>query len=245
MDIAEYARGMKIPSSICFSSKRNTGKTVMVNALVKALVNQGKVDSVIIFSNTVKYNKDYPDFPDAIKMEYDEEKLKRLIEHQKRTPRERRKQVLVVLDDLLGDTSVKADLLMSVFATSRHYFITPILICQIANRLLSPTAKANSDYLFISRLNRQQMTSIWETSVTNIDKTDFIRMVEGINKNYNFLVIDNTSQSNEPEEFLAIVYVADAGKEGKGGTGGKEKEEEEEKPGGGSGDVSKKNLKVE
>jgi len=208
MDIAEYASRIKIPSAICFSSKRNTGKSVMVNALIKALTEQKKIDSVIVFSATARFNDDYPDLPDRVKQEYSEDKLFKLIEHQKTVEKEKRKRLFVVFDDLLGDKSARrSDLIMYCYAIGRHLNISPCLIVQIANNLLTPTAKANSDYIFLSRLNRGQLTSMWETAITNIDKRDFIEIVEMVNKDYKFLAIDNTSQSNDPEEFLSVVKV--------------------------------------
>lgn len=205
MDLDEYVKRIKTPSSMCFSSKRNTGKSVMVNALIKALFEQKKIDSVIVFSNTARLNDDYPDLPMSVKQEYDEEKLRRLIEHQKSVEKGKRKRVLVVFDDLLGDKSAKnSDLIMYCYAIGRHINISPILVSQVANHLLTPTTKANSDYIFLSRLNRAQLCNIWE-SLTNIDKRDFVYMVEYVNKNYNFVVIDNTSQSNEPTEFISVV----------------------------------------
>ena len=48
------------------------------------------------------------------------------------------------------------------------------------------------------------MSSLWE-SITNIDKRDFIAFSEANNKNYVFLAVDNTSQSNNPADFLLKV----------------------------------------
>jgi hypothetical protein len=38
-----------------------------------------------------------------------------------------------------------------------------------------------------------------------MDKAEFIKFSEHVNKNYNFVVIDNTSHSNDPHEFLKVV----------------------------------------
>jgi hypothetical protein len=51
------------------------------------------------------------------------------------------------------------------------------------------------------------LESIWAT-VCNIDKKSFIAWSEENNKNYTFLAIDNTSQSNNPAEFLLKVKVS-------------------------------------
>ena len=213
MDIREYAEQMKVPFSAIFCSRRFTGKSVMVNELMKCLVEQRKVDAIVIFSNTALINEtDYPDFPEGIKHTYSDAKMLKLIEHQKSLPKEKRQTVLVVMDDLLSDPQARrSPLILSVFSEGRHFGIQPILISQVGNHILTPVIKNNATYMFISRLNRFQLASIWE-SLTNIDKDDFIQLVEECNKNYNFVVIDNTSNSNNVEDWLSIVKVNLSGK---------------------------------
>ena len=208
MDITEYASEMKVPFSAVFCSRRMTGKSVMVNALMKALVEQKKIDTIVIFSNTALINEtDYPDFPAGIKHTYSDAKMQKLIDHQKSTPKEKRQIVLVVMDDLLSDAEArKSPLILSMFCEGRHFGCQPILISQVGNHIMTPVIKNNASYMFISRLNRFQLASIWE-SLTNIDKDEFITIVESCNKDYNFIVIDNTSNSNVVEDWLSIVKV--------------------------------------
>jgi hypothetical protein len=208
MDITEYATEMKIPFSAVFCSRRNTGKSMMVNELMKALVAQKKVDTVVIFSNTALINEtDYPDFPAGIKHTYSDAKMQKLIDHQKSIPKDKRQIVLLIMDDLLSDPEArKSPLILSAFCEGRHFGLQPILISQVGNHVLTPVVKNNASYIFISRLNRFQLASIWE-SLTNIDKDEFISLVESCNKDYNFVVIDNTSNSNIVEDWLSIVKV--------------------------------------
>ena len=55
-----------------------------------------------------------------------------------------------------------------------------------------------------SRLNRQQLASLWE-AITNMDRQAFVKFSEQANKDFNFVVVDNTVHSTHPEEFLHIV----------------------------------------
>jgi hypothetical protein len=113
---------------------------------------------------------------------------------------------MIVFDDLLGDKAAKnSNLIVYAYAIARHINISPILISQVGNHILTPTIKNNSERIFLSRLNRGQLCGIWE-SLTNIDKRDFVYLVEELNKNFNFVVIDNTSQYNLPSDFIAIVH---------------------------------------
>ena len=205
MDIQEFADGVKVPFSMCVASKRNTGKSVLLNQFVVRMVESKKVDVPIIFSNTTGLNDDYPDIPKHLKQPYSEEALQRLIDHQKKIPKEKRKNILVVFDDVLGDKKAdRSSLILYCYAIGRHININPILASQVSNRVLTPTVKANSDYILLSRLNRQHIVNIWE-AITNIDRNDFIAFIEDVNKDYKFCVVDMTSQSNDPANFLLLV----------------------------------------
>lgn len=205
MDIQEFADQVSVPFSMCIASKRNTGKSVLLNQFIVRLVESKKIDVPVVFSNTTGLNDDYPDIPKHLKQPYSEEALQRLIDHQKRTPKGKRKNILVVFDDVLGDKKAdRSSLILYCYAIGRHINLNPILASQVSNRVLTPTVKANSDYILLSRLNRQHIVNIWE-AITNIDRNDFITFIEEVNKDYKFCVVDMTSQSNNPEDFLLLV----------------------------------------
>jgi hypothetical protein len=206
MDIDIFASEVvKVPFSMCIASKRNTGKSVLLNQFIKKMVELQKVDVPIVFSNTTGLNDDYPDVPKHLKMPYDEEALQRLINKQKQTEKGKRKEILVVFDDVLGDKKAdRSNLILYCYAIGRHININPILASQVSNRVLTPTVKANSDYILLSRLNRQHILNIWE-AITNMDKREFISFIEEVNKDYKFACVDMTSQSNNPEDFLMVL----------------------------------------
>jgi len=228
MDISEFATNeVKVPFSMCIASKRNTGKSVLINQFVVAMVQARKIDVPIIFSNTTGLNDDYPDIPRHLKQPYSEEALQRLINHQKKTPKDKRKNILVVFDDVLGDKKAdRSSLILYCYAIGRHININPILASQVSNRVLTPTVKANSDYIILSRLNRQHIVNIWE-AITNMERNDFIAFIEDVNKDYKFCVVDMTSQSNDPADFLLLVKARPPKEKSKAE---KEKDAEEEPP---------------
>ena len=206
MDVRLFADEVKIPFSMAVASMRNSGKSVLIDQFIKHMKDTKKVDSVIIFSNTAEYNDDYPSVAKELKRPFDEAELKRLMDHQKSTDKDKRKKILIVFDDLLGDKSAKNSLsIMTCYSLGRHIGIAGvILICQVQNHVLTPTVKANSDFILMSRLNRFQLGNIWE-SIPHMDKRVFINFVEDQNKNYQFIVADMTSQSNNPADFLKII----------------------------------------
>lgn len=205
MDVESFAEEIEVPFRMSVASKSNSGKTHLVSELTKQLLAGGKVYMVFVQSNTHGVNNDYAFLPAKCRGRFDPKKLDELFQHQAKTPQEQRKQVLVILDDVLGDRSAENnEAIMSFYARGRHANISVILNSQVANRVLSPAVKENSCYILYSRLNRQQLAILWET-ITNMDKAEFIKFSEHVNKNYNFVVIDNTSHSNDPHEFLKVV----------------------------------------
>ena len=202
MSVTEFARRIKVPTAICVASKRNTGKTVLVSALIYALLHLKKVDMVLVMSQTAHVNDDYAFLPPRLRQAFSEETIKKLMDRQAKDKKGKRDQVLLVLDDVLSDKDAeRSRFIKKLYTLGRHYDINVVLISQTSNVALTPAIKQNSDYILYSRLNRYQLSALWE-SVTNIDKRDFIAFSEENNKNYVFLAVDNTSQSNNPADFL-------------------------------------------
>jgi hypothetical protein len=210
LSISEFADQIQVPFSMSVASKRNTGKTMLISALIQALLRKRKIDMVLVMSQTVHVNDDYAFLPARLRQKFSEATIQKLMDKQAKKPKGKREQVLLVLDDVLSDKDAeKSRYVRKLFILSRHYDIHIILISQTSNVALSPQIKANSDYILYSRLNRHQLTALWE-SITNMDKKEFIAYSETNNKNYTFLCVDNTSQSNRPEEFLLKVKVSPA-----------------------------------
>ena len=205
MNPDDFARMVQVPFRMVVASKSNSGKTVLITQFVQALLKQKKIWIPFVFSNTVGLGSDWDFVPEKLKSKFDETKLKQLMDKQAATPKAERKQLLIVFDDVLTDRDAERnDLILKCYVMGRHYHISPILMSQIANHLLTPSVKANSCYILYSRLNRQQLASLWE-SITNMDRQAFVKFSEQANRDFNFVVVDNTVHSTHPEEFLHIV----------------------------------------
>lgn len=210
-NIADVVGTMRVPFSMAICSKRNSGKSFLVRHLVYELAKQKKINQVIVMSNTsgLSLNKDYDYMPKKLLTTYKEKTITKLLEVQAKDVKAGRiREVLLIMDDVIGETKDKSAegsrMIRSLYANSRHYHISVILLSQIANRVLTPAIKENSDYLYFSRINRRGLESIWE-SITNMNKKDFIAFAEKNNKDYSFILYDNTAQSNKPEDFLFVV----------------------------------------
>ena len=207
--IAEVVREMKVPFTISIASKRNTGKTVLAKHLVYEMVRQKRIEKVILLSNTSEFNKDYDFLPKKYRQKFSNELLTKIVESQMKSMTSgKAPQLLLLLDDVVGyskdTTGSRSEIILSMYATSRHYNVSVMLLSQIANYVLSPAIKNNSDYIYFSRLNRQQLWILWE-AMTNIDKKDFVKMAEERNRDFRFLLYDNTTHETDPERFIKIV----------------------------------------
>ena len=191
--------------TISCASKRNSGKTVFITQLIKELLDQERIDMVIVMSGSAGLNKDYDFLPKGLVLPYSEAVLERLWHRQKGVAQDERQSVLLVLDDCLATPeAVRSDMVMKVYALGRHVAISCIVISQVANWILTPTIKQNSDIILWSKLNRQQLENLW-TSMTNVDKKSFLKFSEAEGgKDYNFLCFDNYSSSTDPLDFLTI-----------------------------------------
>ena len=205
MNVEEFADLVQMPFAMVVASKRNSGKTMFVSQLIKALVKTKKVYVPIIYSNTAHLNGDYSFLPEGLVRRFQPENLKAMLDKQASLPKTERKPVLLVLDDILGDERATGNKeILYAYAMGRHINVHPILISQTANRVLTPAIRNNADYFVLSRLNRQQLGEVWE-SITNMEKREFIGFVERVNKNFTFVVVDNTGHSNDPCDFLLLV----------------------------------------
>lgn len=192
--------------TISCASKRNSGKTVLISELIQKLLEEKRVDMVMVMSGSAGMNDDYDFLPKGLVMSYSEQVLAKLWARQKATPKDKRSKVLVVLDDCLATPeAIQSKMLTNIYALGRHVSISCIIISQVANWILTPTIKQNSDMILWSKLNRQQLENLWG-AMTNIDKRDFLSFSEAEGgKNYNFLCFDNYTTSTDPLDFLSIV----------------------------------------
>ena len=188
------------------ASKRNSGKTWLISQLIKRLIKLKKVDVVLVQTNSFGLNDDYDFLPPGLVMKFNEKVLSSVWERQKKVARADRQHVLVVLDDVLSDKSaVRSEMVERIFALGRHATISVLIASQVANIVLSPVMKQNSDMILWSRLNKVQLQHIWEAT-NGLSLKAFTRWAElfgGVH--YNFCVFDNYTDKGAPEDYLTVI----------------------------------------
>jgi hypothetical protein len=192
--------------TMCLASKRNSGKTYLMTEIIQKLLKAKKVDMVLVMSNSAGLNKDYDFLPSGLVMKFNEKVLEQLWARQQKADMSKREHIFVVLDDVLSDPrALRSELVSRIYSLGRHNMISCAISSQIANHVLTPVVKQNSDILLWSKLNRNQLSIIWE-SLNGVSKKGFIRWAEvfgGIH--HNFCAFDNITDKNAPEDFLFVV----------------------------------------
>lgn len=121
MTAMEFAKTISVPFSMSVASKRNSGKTLLISALIQSLLLLKKVDIVLVMSQTVHVNDDYWFISPRLRIPFSEEVIQKLMDKQAKLPKSKREQVLLVLDDVLSDKDAeKSRYVRKLFILSRH-----------------------------------------------------------------------------------------------------------------------------
>jgi hypothetical protein len=189
-------------------AKRNSGKSVLLKHLVES--EKHKFAKIWVICPTEKINRFYSDIVDdeCIFDSYDEKWVNKLIDKMTQInsnkPAKERKNVLLILDDLVSDTNFhQSPSFKKIIIRGRHINIAIILTFQYLN-LIPPTARSNLDTLFVGQMNKQSVYLLMSEFISgDISKEEFIKMYNRCTKDYNFLVINNNSvETND----LNLIY---------------------------------------
>ena len=183
-------------------AKRNSGKSVLLKHLVES--ERHKFSKIYCICPTEKINKFYSDIVDdeCIFDSYDEKWVDKLInkmtEINANKPAKERKNVLLILDDLVSDHNFhQSPSFKKIIIRGRHINIGIILTFQYLN-LIPPTARSNMDTLFVGQMNKQSIDLLVSEFISgDISKEEFIKMYNRCTKDYNFLVINNNSVKDD------------------------------------------------
>lgn len=199
---------LKLPCSIAVVSKRNSGKTVLLDGLLSRWIASGATDAVMILSATILYNKDYAHVRRLCSKhdvychfdEFDPSYLETIVSMQQgkiESPK-KFKNITVVLDDVIGSmdkSKGKGELsaqkfVNSLFTLSRHHKITIVLSTQRAMGVLSPTIRQNTDYCIMSQVNTENEKAL--ADITNSDRYTIHHVRNQIDKKpFTFALYDN------------------------------------------------------
>jgi hypothetical protein len=186
---------------------RNSGKSVLIQQIIKALCKKKLVDIVLVMSGSAQLNDDYNFLPEGTVMPFSSDMLHRIWDKQLKEKKEgKQKRVFIVFDDCLTDkNAIRNEIMMRIYVQGRHISLGSAILSQYPAYITSPTILGNSDCILYSKLNRQAIERLWE-STSGISKKDFIRVSEAVaGVNYTFMVINNYCKSPDPAMYLRFV----------------------------------------
>lgn len=197
---------------ILFVGKRNTGKSTLVRDI---LWHHRNIPCGMVMSPTEEANEFYKGMvPDLfVYGDYDADAMKTMIKRQKKCVKQKKKDpnCFILLDDCMYDAKrlTKDISIRSIFFNGRHWKILCLLTMQYCMDL-SPDLRANIDYVFILRenivSNREKLYKNFFGIFPNFDT--FNQVMTQCTENFECLVLDNTSRSNEISD---VVYWYKAG----------------------------------
>ena len=193
--------------AISIISKRNSGKSQLVKYLIKDSIREKHFNKIFVISSTNCVNHFYNDFiePTCIFDSYSEDWVEKLIilmsnKNDKKKTNELY-HVLLVLDDMCSDVSMhNSPSMRKLFSRGRHACISIIVIAQMLHHI-SPLMRCNSDYILSGQLNCANIQLMSdEFRCPLITKNEFIKLYKKLTNNYNFMVINNNTITDNVDD---------------------------------------------
>eukprot|EP01132_Coremiostelium_polycephalum_P009382 gene9382-11525_t len=208
----------KPDSTTLVIGKRRTGKSYFIRYLCYHI--REHFPMVIVMTKTGDVNRwwhqcvDY----DHIFGEWRPDIIHALIQRNKKilTSSELKKvvnpNVLLILDDIIGENSFKTDTdLSDLFTLGRHVKICLILATQYVYGV-GPLARGNTDYIFSCvQTQKRQRDAIADDYGDIIDKKDFLGYLDDNTQDNNMLVIDLSVNSSDPTKVFSTVKADNPG----------------------------------
>ena len=147
---------------VIVSSVRSGKSNLLVNLMLNSNFLKDAFDDVYIFSSTIHQDQTSRKLRDAFPAtcydHFDENKLLKILDHQKSFDDEERPSIAIILDDL-QNIKVKSPF-YNLATNFRHYGIG-LLVYTVQNfKMIPPMVRNNATNLLIGTLNSQQMKQI-------------------------------------------------------------------------------------
>jgi hypothetical protein len=189
-----------INKTICLCAKRCSGKSYLIRYFVEQY--RDKYSKIFVICPTEQINHFYKEITDEkyIFDTWDEGWVEDLINSLTKYKSENQgktRQVLLILDDLISDVRFSESKgLKKLFTRGRHINIS-VIISQQSVRGIPLVCRTNCDYFICGQLNQSSIEILAdEMRAGNLTKKEFIDLYHDSTKDYNFLIINNTSTKN-------------------------------------------------
>ena len=196
---------IEVPFSSVLLARRNTGKSVLAEYLTNRLLELGKIDVVYIFSKRACLNNNWESIPLKYKCEdMNFKKIEKIIKKQTITCKtksksKKLKNILLIFDDIIdrgGSNYELQNLFNDMFARGRHFKISIMLLNQYVKGIVSPTIRANIDFLFISSNTNEVLNYVYNIVIYKGKKDQFVDYVNEHTMDHQFIMYDNLTSDN-------------------------------------------------
>ena len=207
---------------ICFTAKRNSGKSQLLRYLL--LKSKHLFKKIFVICPTESVNRFYSDIIpkenifDQYSEDWTENLIKKMTQINARKSEKESSHVLLILDDCCSDTNFHQSKSLKKLATrGRHIKIGVMLTSQYLFSV-SPIFRNNCDTLLVGQMNTQGVQLLMsEFMMGDITSKDFLDLYHSNTSDYGFLVINNNSSSDNsnidtlygsiktPKEYLKIM----------------------------------------
>ena len=189
---------------ILISSKRASGKSVLVKHLTKYLLDLYDFSFICLFSDTANFTNDY-DFIEnefIFKTDQIEDKLDKILKIQEKNVKNNKSvNGLIILDDVKLHSKSKK--LIDLSSMGRHFKLTCLLSCQFPKQIVGTIIRNNLDYILFSDLGEITTKAIYEATHLGMNYKEFKEFVNKNNHNYQFILYDGRTQDRK--ERLKII----------------------------------------
>ena len=191
MDSFEF----KIPFSMCIVSRRNCGKTHLMEYLTDNFLQNKLFDYVILFSETAHLSGDFSEILDkkCILSDFNEQSIDKICKFQEKQKKLKKdKQALIIIDDSISCVGhMFQSLIEKLFSKGRHWNISIVLINQYIKHAISPIVRSNIDYLLYSVNSISILTYIYDLVIYDGNIKQFITWSQNNTKDFQFIMYKN------------------------------------------------------
>jgi len=165
--ICPTSENIETPSMCLFSAKRNSGKTHLMKHLIYVMAKSGRFNRVIIMSSTA-FNGEWNGIIPAkdIHTELDVPLIERLLksqsEHKEKMIKSKRVKphsILLLVDDMMGISSMHDKILTRLACSGRHFNITVFIACQLLSKIPN-VIRNNADSIFLLNATNDKMSKM-------------------------------------------------------------------------------------
>ena len=175
------------------TAKTRSGKSYLARYLIDKHKND--FEKIILICPTEKINEFYKGLVND-KDVYDtvsEEWIKSLLNKISNTEKDKRKNVLLICDDVGNEPFVKTPAFKNLFSKGRHYLISIMYLAQYLY-MLPAQCRSNIDYLICGQMNVASREILEkEFNFSMLPPKEFIKLYNNSTKDYNFLMINCNS----------------------------------------------------